>query len=712
MTRRILLLSLVLLLPAVLAQALPQTLDDLPMDIRTDAPYMQLSVDQDGHIRVETDWDPLYAQDAYMKILYADTSVYLYPDTEGTFVSECASYDASRTQGMETMTMISEGADETQSETIILDGSGNLLVIDVTQGTEALTYGLLDAGENLYGYAYSREKTGASLPVMEYAATFDRDGLLLTYETADDQNVITRYTSSGDVSAVEALIPPLETAEVFSRIYWDFSDRIWRDRHGNPVNADGTDLTHLTPPPPAVTSAVRPTPTPKPTIQTGEPTPSATSHADATPTPPQGDAAPTPKPTGSTASAPIPEGFPQRYDISAPPESVQSLVGAASLSSLQHLPLGQLWRSGNALALEDEGYQSAEIVYNTGNTQHVIPLYYDRDQNAWLSVSLPDNLPSESDWTVHVEAGGIATEYQGSLGLSSYLTARPQLRYRDDDTYVYDGTGRENVTAVYDASGTLTSYSFHSRDGSRAITYTPYGDVLTYSSLSDSGILYQYDQSDGWKMQYGEGNWFPCQTPQDVGFDELPPLILWQPPAAENPSLQKGRWFKYNTVGILGIPLREWNPKLTREWYHVVPVDLSQDGVQSFSLVAGNMYYVGRLFVIVEGDCVSVDYRLADGYVYPKGDFFRFFASMDEITTDFLEHPTESMQYRKCYSIENDLDGQEIQLLFVCNLANYRLPVTNSGAMLKRFYSGKKEVRALRKQAEALLQYMEEEYNP
>ena len=43
--------------------------------------------------------------------------------------------------------------------------------------------------------------------------------------------------------------------------------------------------------------------------------------------------------------------------------------------------------------------------------------------------------------------------------------------------------------------------------------------------------------------------------------------------------------YKNNTLGAVGLSLREMDKNLTDKWYHVVPVDLTKEGTFRYKLV-------------------------------------------------------------------------------------------------------------------------------
>lgn len=162
-----------------------------------------------------------------------------------------------------------------------------------------------------------------------------------------------------------------------------------------------------------------------------------------------------------------------------------------------------------------------------------------------------------------------------------------------------------------------------------------------------------------------------------------------------------------NTMSLVGLSLREMYPELTNRWYQVVPVDLTQDGEYTYKLAASNMYYMGRCKVTVQDGKVTVDYEIPYGNIRVGKQCVAWFKNIGEITTDFLEDPQSDYRFGQPADIGEDLGGQEVALLFICNRVSFEMPLGGVNTYLKRFYTGGEAMQAYRQELLELLQKTE-----
>ena len=170
-------------------------------------------------------------------------------------------------------------------------------------------------------------------------------------------------------------------------------------------------------------------------------------------------------------------------------------------------------------------------------------------------------------------------------------------------------------------------------------------------------------------------------------------------------------WYRNNTMGLIGLYLKELKPELTDKWYMIVPVDLREWGTYRYPCAASNLYYLGAVDVTISTKNVKVDYVLPDGNIYPQKNCMCWFTSLDEITPEFLETLETPYHYGEPVSRKEQLKGHDIVLLFICNHINYRIPLVHSGQKTAvRYYRGKDNVKTMISQYEKLLKEMQELY--
>ena len=167
-----------------------------------------------------------------------------------------------------------------------------------------------------------------------------------------------------------------------------------------------------------------------------------------------------------------------------------------------------------------------------------------------------------------------------------------------------------------------------------------------------------------------------------------------------------GMWYAYNTMSLVGHSLRDMFPNLTNKWYQVVPVDLTREGSITYRTAASNLFYFGDCTVTIRDGSVTTDYRLPKGHAAVKSDCLMWFTDIGEITAEFLNNPVGKYQFGQPVSIQDDLKGKEIALLFICNQVTFRDPLTSDGGRLPRYYRSTNPVQNSLKEYEALYEKM------
>ncbi len=307
----------------------------------------------------------------------------------------------------------------------------------------------------------------------------------------------------------------------------------------------------------------------------------------------------------------------------------------------------------------DNGQPVQRIEVNNGDTDQA-RMYYE------------DGVLTER-WAVNTDGGYTIFDGEGTL----------------IGTLQYDDFMRQSYKR-YDAQGKLSEYSAMSTSGSNNLyaVYNGSGDLkslVVYSSYYN--MQYAYDAKTG--------RWYINNVP----YGGPAPLDVYA-------TGLKTSWYPNNTLCSFGPQFRDMVPGLTDKWYMFTPLDLSQDGTQSFELIASNMYVIGSVQVTVSGDSVTVTYTTTQGqygHVYMKSEYLSFFPDLKSVTTVDPEELGGGFAFGQTISIQNDLGGDTNVLMFIRNVATYRNSVRD-GVSLTRYYKTDTRHTALR---DAMLALME-----
>ena len=169
-----------------------------------------------------------------------------------------------------------------------------------------------------------------------------------------------------------------------------------------------------------------------------------------------------------------------------------------------------------------------------------------------------------------------------------------------------------------------------------------------------------------------------------------------------------GQWYYGNTMGLVGISLRDRYPGLTDKWYNIVPVDLTKEGSWSYPMAVSNKYYMGNCIVTVQDGKVTVDYTIPRGRFYVLDQCMAWFTDVKDITADFLNNPSSDFRYGQPVSVQEDLKGQDTAILFLCNRIDYCVPLLKNAARPARVLRGNPELREAVAGYEALLDKMDQ----
>ena len=150
-------------------------------------------------------------------------------------------------------------------------------------------------------------------------------------------------------------------------------------------------------------------------------------------------------------------------------------------------------------------------------------------------------------------------------------------------------------------------------------------------------------------------------------------------------AVPKAKDYDNNTVCSFGPQFRDVSPRMTDLWYMFTPVNLSEEGTQTFDLIAGNMFVVGEVRVTVENGRFQVDYEYNSTQIQIGREYFNVFLDYDSIEESDLEnlHQNKRFSYGRAYSIEDKLDGDTDVILFVCNTATFKKTTRGVGEYYK-----------------------------
>lgn len=234
--------------------------------------------------------------------------------------------------------------------------------------------------------------------------------------------------------------------------------------------------------------------------------------------------------------------------------------------------------------------------------------------------------------------------------------------------------------------------------------YFNYGDYTAYDGGVDHQLVVTVDGTPttivGFYVNYFANHsfdrvsldsWQELEDGTLIPTDPTPDPVSPSDPA--DPVLPEPTYYPHNTVCSFGPHFRNVTPSLTDAWYMFTALDLSQNGIQTYEMVAGNVFIVGSVTITVDGDEVTVHYEYVNDQIIAEDDFFTFFNDYNSITT---VNPSEltAWEYDKTYSIANDLGGDTSVLLFTCNKVTLR----DDNPGIVRFWENIEWRKALREQ--------------
>lgn len=319
------------------------------------------------------------------------------------------------------------------------------------------------------------------------------------------------------------------------------------------------------------------------------------------------------------------------------------------------------------------------------------------------------DLPAENQWTSFeiswTDASGKALARYNSAGGLETVSAFD----RTNNEYRYDYAGRfsiyvdaaSGVQVRFDDRGDIISYGYEALDHT-TVWFTQEGDVI-WAEYRDDTFAAKWEPEKGWFVSTPTGR-------IDVKLNVRSPwnaTPIYTKEKDEEAEPVKRDWYPNNTVVLCGLTLQEASATLPEKWYNVLPIDLRQEGRQTYYLMISNMNYVGHCYVDVWGDEVTVSYSLFDNTaIEPLSSYGRWFTSLSQITADSIESNENGFVFGEPVSISEDLNGADVALLFIRNKATYYQPFRD-GTTLMRHWRNKAEWKEFRAGLQELMPLVE-----
>ena len=274
------------------------------------------------------------------------------------------------------------------------------------------------------------------------------------------------------------------------------------------------------------------------------------------------------------------------------------------------------------------------------------------------------------------ESSPLTVSFSGPVTLAPGQQAQAVTAVTEDGDIVYSLTDMQKKTVVY----------------TQQVTGVRAGDTLTWPVPADAAGLDSTHPAKRMRLSF-------VLNGKSCALDLFFSLENGRGP---NIVIEKGTWYYNNTACAFGPAFRDVNPTITDKWYTFAPVDLTVQGRQEFEYIASNMYVIGRVYLFVDGDSVTVTYRNdydgKGGRTQTKEEFFTFFpdlASVTQVESEMLSD--QAYAFGVPLSIEKDLGGDTRVLLYVRNRVTYCDHVTDAQT-LRRYWPNLPERKALRDQ--------------
>ena len=134
-------------------------------------------------------------------------------------------------------------------------------------------------------------------------------------------------------------------------------------------------------------------------------------------------------------------------------------------------------------------------------------------------------------------------------------------------------------------------------------------------------------------------------------------------------------YMRNNTVCAFGPRLRDMDlkPHNTTRWYMFTPFDASEEGIQTYELVASNNVIVGELTLEIKDGAVSVDYTLFDSKNFKITlEFFTILGRIQDISKyEPEELKTLDMEIKTPYNLAENFGEDTNLVLYFCSRCDY-----------------------------------------
>ena len=323
--------------------------------------------------------------------------------------------------------------------------------------------------------------------------------------------------------------------------------------------------------------------------------------------------------------------------------------------------------------------------------------------NTHTAIGLPDG----GEWTgveiawVNGDENALA-RYNAAGGLESVT-----VYDKDFNEYLFDsegvffefGNASTSVRARFDFSGVMTRYGYKAFRNT-IVWFSPEGDTVS-ADYNDGEFAATWEPGYGWYVLTSAGR---MKVKLNVDPWNAQPLIPKEEEEEEEPEIT---WYPNNTISLAGLTLQEASESLPDKWYNVIPVNLTVQGRQTYFLTISNVRFIGKCYVDVWGDEVTVSYSLIEhSAIEPLSSYGRWFTRLSQITEDSIESTANGFTFGKPVSISEDLDGADVALLFIRSKATYYQPFLD-GTELNRYWRNLVEWKEFRKNLQELMPYVE-----